>query len=214
MQQKDSKRKTTRTRRKRGSGEPTDYTKNGREILDLAAAKRNDARAASQVLSLLDSDVVPLWLKESIEDALTLALTRKLEYQGPFVLIRRSATGEWLGVEKQPGIVKFIADLFTLTPGRTFTLKLTERERLARSISEILNSKLTPPRLEREVGDFINDTTSQWTIAWQNSPKTVERVLASGQCGYGSCVGPNDGSICAGPDKTGKHWKGVQSGRN
>lgn len=73
---------------------------------------------------------------------------------------------------------------------------------LARSIAHILSSSLSPARLKREVGDFVNDISSRI----DDSPERVEKVLAYGQCGYLLCPGSDDPlNPCPGPDSSGKH---------
>jgi hypothetical protein len=75
----------------------------GREVWDMAAVERNNRRAARQVLALLDSQIVPLWLRESIEEAIQDAARRRVKIDN-LTLVRRSATGEYLGVEKNPKV--------------------------------------------------------------------------------------------------------------
>jgi hypothetical protein len=73
---------------------------------------------------------------------------------------------------------------------------------LSQAISHIATSPITPERLRREVGDFINDISSRI----DDSPEKIEKVLGYGLCGYGSCPGSGDPlNPCPGPDASGKH---------
>jgi hypothetical protein len=208
MQKKSSKKRATKqSARKCGGAEPTEYLENGHEVLDLAAASRNDKRAANQLLAVMESEIVPRWVREALADALVEAAQRKESPLLAPVLQDGTVTVTPNSNPYFQNLRRNLATLIGITPGN-FTLRLSDREQLAQAISTVLNSKLTPPRLERAVGDFICDTTSYMTTAWQNSPETVEKVLASGRCGYGDCKGTNDGSICGGPDEKGEHWTG------
>ncbi len=53
------------TRPKKGRKLPTEYMENGREVWDLVAVGNNNKRAARDVLTFLDSEIIPLWLREA-----------------------------------------------------------------------------------------------------------------------------------------------------
>ncbi|MGI8838654.1 MAG: hypothetical protein ACR2H4_18725 [Pyrinomonadaceae bacterium] len=157
----------------------------GEMILDTVRVGDENKRAARMVLNLLDSEIIPLWLREAVEDALNFAYQRRVAGKDdePLILVRRSATGEWLGAEKHLQVKKNLAMLFDLTPGLTFTLHLSERAKLAQAISTILDNESTPARLYNEVADFVVETSNELYKEWRESPETIEKILATGQCG-------------------------------
>jgi hypothetical protein len=186
MPRQHSKRTTKRVARKPGARETEQYRdSNGELVLDMVAVERNHKRAAEQVLALLDSEIMPLWLKEAVEDAIVETGRQKIGSSfTSFTPVHRAfaagdslnrLTGRWLGVDKDPKVVKILADLFCLTSGNQFTLHLSEREKLARAISEILNSKITPGPLRNAVGDFVTDIC---TPLLDDSPEIIEKALA------------------------------------
>ncbi len=175
MRKKDSKR-TPKRRVDKRKGEPTQYFERGREVLDLIAVERNCQRAARQVLALLDSEIIPLFLRESVEEAIQEAARRRVKIDN-LTVVRRSATGEYLGAEKHPAVAKNLRNLFEVTDG-VFTLRLSEREKLAKAISEILNNKLTPVPLYNSVGDFTTEITR---LLLDNGPEVIEKALAKSE---------------------------------
>ena len=74
---KATKRSAKRAPLNLGAAEPTEYFENGEEVLDLIAADRNDKRAARLILTTIEAEIVPQWLREAIVDALAEAARRK-----------------------------------------------------------------------------------------------------------------------------------------
>jgi hypothetical protein len=179
-----SKNNKKRTISKR-NGEPTEYTENGREVWDMTAVDRNTKRAARQVLGILESEIVPHWLKEAIETAILDA--QKRAGIPSFNVVRRyphgkeiTFSGEWIGIE--PKGAEVLSMLFALRPGKTMTLRLSEREQLAQAIATILDSPLTKAgqfdsmtTLYNDVGDFVAEIC---TPLLDETPEVIERGLA------------------------------------
>jgi len=187
MPRKNTKRTTKQKAQKRDRSQTI--------TIDLAAGQRRHEKQADLILALLNSPINN-FLREAIVEALAEAARRSgHSHLAPTLKNGKVVVSENSNPHFQD-LRRNLANLLCFTFQKDFTLRLSERAELAHAISTVLKSRLTPPRLEQVVGDFITDTTNSMLHEWQNSPETVERVLASGQCGYGSCEGTNDESIC------------------
>lgn len=69
---------------------------------------------------------------------------------------------------------------------------------LAHAISRIVKSPIAPERLQREVSNFVMDTSGSLL---DDSPEMIEKALGFGMCGYAGCSGSGDPlNPCSGPD--------------
>ncbi len=166
-------------------------------ICDTIRVDNENAAAARQVMALLNSEIVPLWLRETTVEALALAARRI----GSPLLSPALKDGK-VTVADNPNphfqdLRRNLANLLLFTQGN-FSLRQSDRERLAEAISEILNNDLTPVRLHNELADFVTEISSQ---LMDDSPEIISKALAFGNCGMGrDCPGTTDGSVCPGPE--------------
>ena len=230
MKKNTTKRTTKRVARKRGAPEPEEYRdENGNEVWDWIAVENNHKRAARQVLALLDSEIVPLWLKEAVEDAIKEAGRRKVGFESDFTPVRRALgatdtghdypfTGEWLGVDKDPKVAKILADLFTVTSLKTFTLHLSEREQLARHILAVYNHPLTPVDLYNHVANFVTDGTGLKDEVgktllddWAFSPETIAIIVDLANKHDNDEIGKVEGGVLGQPGHSRKLTGGTNA---
>lgn len=163
---------------KRGAAEPTEYIEKGREVLDLAAGGRNDKQAARQVLAVIESETVPRWLRETVVEVLAEAARRIGSPHLAPVLEEGKVTVLPSTNPHFQNVSSNLADLICFTNRSDFSLRLSERAKLAHAISTILNSEETPVLLYNCVGDFVTDIS---TPLLNDSPEVIEKALALGE---------------------------------
>ncbi len=74
------------------------------------------------------------------------------------------------------------------------------RAELARHIAAIIRNPETPPRLYRELLDFVGDLAGGLMAELSLTPPYIARALAAGRCGYVLCPGRRGGT-CPGPER-------------
>jgi hypothetical protein len=150
--------------------------------LDLAAEQERYERQADALMRYFKASC-PNFITDALIDAIIRA-GKKVKFPTP----------TYLPEESKAARRKMLADLFSQTQ---MLNRPDERERLALAMSEILNNDLTPERLHRDVGNFYCDISNRLNV---DTTERISEALAFGECGFTSCAGTTDGTVCPGPD--------------
>ncbi len=144
----------------------------GETICDTIRVDEENKKAARQVINLLNAEIIPLWLRENVVDALADA-ARRLDH----ALLAPALKNGKVTIVENPNphfqdIRRNMANLLLFTQG---ALRMSARAKLAHAISTILNSEETPVLLYNAVGDFVTDIS---TPLLDDSPEIIEKALA------------------------------------
>jgi len=178
MQKQNTKRATKRVAHKRDRSQTI--------TIDFAAGERKDQKQADLILAFLSSPINN-FLRETIVEALAEAAWRSgHSHLAPTLKNGKVVVSENSNPHFQD-LRRNLKNLLLFTSNEDFTLKMSEREQLARHILGIYKNPETPVRLYNHVANFLTDGTGLKVFdapgdvslleAWQSDPQTIERII-------------------------------------